>query len=134
MFDIGFWELGLILLIGLIVLGPERLPRVARQLGLWVRRARATMQNFTSELEREMDVGEMREQFRQSGRYLHQARSDIESGVSDLGDSIQRDASGRRDHFRKARSAAPPTSSGAGGDDGPAETASDGDRRDRPET
>ena len=35
MFDIGFWELTVIAVIGLIVLGPERLPVVARTLGTW---------------------------------------------------------------------------------------------------
>ena len=36
MFDIGFWELSLIAVIALLILGPERLPRAARELGLWV--------------------------------------------------------------------------------------------------
>ena len=40
MFDIGFWELMLVFVIALVVLGPERLPGAARQAGLWVRRIR----------------------------------------------------------------------------------------------
>lgn len=113
MFDIGFWELGLIFLIGLIVLGPERLPKVARTLGLWVRRARGYMQSVTSELEREMDVDEMREHMRATGRHLNQTRDDFQSGVKDLRDSVQSattgtSGSGKRDHFRRAQSAKAP--------------------------
>ena len=40
MFDIGFWELVLVSVIALVVLGPERLPGAARQVGQWVRRIR----------------------------------------------------------------------------------------------
>lgn len=114
MFDIGFWELGLIFLIGLIVLGPERLPKVARTLGLWARRARGYMQKMTSELEGEMDIGEMREHLRSTGRHLSQTRDEFSSGISDLRDSVQNatgQSGGKRDHFKRARAAkAPPAS------------------------
>ena len=39
MFDIGFWELTIIGVVALLVIGPERLPRVARTAGLWLGRA-----------------------------------------------------------------------------------------------
>ena len=41
MFDVGFSELLIIAVVALLVLGPERLPKAARFVGLWVRRARA---------------------------------------------------------------------------------------------
>ncbi|MEW8587286.1 MAG: twin-arginine translocase TatA/TatE family subunit, partial [Candidatus Thiodiazotropha sp.] len=40
MFDVGFWELTIIALVALIVIGPERLPKVARTAGLWLGRGR----------------------------------------------------------------------------------------------
>ena len=46
MFDIGFAELTLIFIIGLVVLGPERLPTVARTLGQWIGRARSTFNHL----------------------------------------------------------------------------------------
>jgi len=126
-FDIGFWELGLIFLIGLIVLGPERLPKVARTLGLWARRARGYMQSITSELENEMDVGEMREHFRKTGEYLGQTRDEFKTGVTDLRDSVQSatgQGGGKRDHFRRAQAAkAPPASKSS--DDAATEQADD---------
>lgn len=55
MFDIGFWELLLIGLVALLVIGPERLPGAARTLGLWVRRARALVNLVRDEVERQTD-------------------------------------------------------------------------------
>lgn len=64
MFDIGFFELVLIFVIGLLVLGPERLPVVARKVGYWTGRARATFNNLRYELEREAHNRDMQERFR----------------------------------------------------------------------
>ncbi|MCK5263138.1 MAG: twin-arginine translocase subunit TatB, partial [Gammaproteobacteria bacterium] len=40
MFDVGFWEILMILILALVVIGPERLPGAARTLGLWVGKGR----------------------------------------------------------------------------------------------
>lgn len=55
MFGIGFWELVFLLLIALLILGPERLPAVARKLGYWSGRARMAADALRSQIEREMD-------------------------------------------------------------------------------
>lgn len=60
MFDIGFAELALLMLIGLLVLGPERLPRVARTLGLYLRKARNAWGNVKHSVEAELDADELR--------------------------------------------------------------------------
>lgn len=57
MFDVGFSELVLLAVIGLLVLGPQRLPKVAAQLGKWAGRARRTIADLRYQLEREVDVG-----------------------------------------------------------------------------
>lgn len=59
MFDVGFNELLLIAVIGLLVLGPERLPKVAAQIGRWVARARRTAAQLRQELEREIALSEI---------------------------------------------------------------------------
>lgn len=64
MFDIGFFELIIVFVIGLLVLGPERLPKVVRAIGLWTGRARATLNNLKYEIEREAHNEEMKEKFR----------------------------------------------------------------------
>ena len=55
MFGIGFQELVLLSLIGLIVLGPERLPRVANQLGNWLGQARRMTRVMKRQLEDELN-------------------------------------------------------------------------------
>lgn len=62
MFEIGFQELALVFIIALVVLGPEKLPRLARSFGQWAGRARSYLRHFTSELEREMEVQDARQQ------------------------------------------------------------------------
>jgi sec-independent protein translocase protein TatB len=56
MFDIGFSEIVVIFVLALIVLGPEKLPRVVREVGRWVGRARAMARQFQEQLEEEVDV------------------------------------------------------------------------------
>ena len=56
MFDIGATELLLVAIIGLIVVGPERLPRLARSIGLWVNRARRQMTYIQREIICELEM------------------------------------------------------------------------------
>src|SRR5690606_38063183 len=56
MFDASFKELLLILVLGLLVLGPERLPKVAAEIGKWVARARRTATQLRRQLEREIEL------------------------------------------------------------------------------
>lgn len=56
MFDIGFWELFILFGIGLVVLGPERLPRVAMKIGNWAGQARRTARSLTTQLRNELEL------------------------------------------------------------------------------
>lgn len=56
MSGISFWELVIIFVIGLIVLGPERLPRVANQLGTWLGQARRMTRVMKRQLEDELNL------------------------------------------------------------------------------
>jgi|SRR5688572_4591101 len=59
MFDIGPGELVLVAIIGLLVLGPQRLPKVAAEIGKWVGRARRTATQLRRQLEREIEISEI---------------------------------------------------------------------------
>ena len=61
MFDVGFWEIAIIALIALIILGPERLPRAARTIGLWVGKARRTLSEVKRDIDRELDASELKD-------------------------------------------------------------------------
>jgi sec-independent protein translocase protein TatB len=58
MFEIGFTEILVISVLALVVLGPEKLPRVAAQIGRWVGRARAMARQFREQLEDEVQLAE----------------------------------------------------------------------------
>jgi sec-independent protein translocase protein TatB len=59
-FEVGFWELALILVLGLVVLGPEKLPRVANQLGRYAGQARRMASTLTSQIRTELEAEEQR--------------------------------------------------------------------------
>lgn len=61
MFDIGFWELAMVGLVALLVIGPKDLPRVARKAGLWVGRARRTLASVKDEIDREFRAQELQD-------------------------------------------------------------------------
>lgn len=66
MFDIGFWELALVALIGLVVLGPERLPAAVRLVARWLHAARSTLNSVKQELDRELQISELQQQLREA--------------------------------------------------------------------
>ena len=78
MFDFSFLEVLIVCLIGLIVVGPERLPAVARTLGLWIGRARAIATSVRTEFEREVNAAGMQE----TKRRLREETSKVHTGVS----------------------------------------------------
>ena len=77
MFDIGFSELVLIGLVALIVIGPERLPRVARTIGHLAGRLQRYVADVKSDINREMELDELRK-MRES---VQQTATNIETSV-----------------------------------------------------
>ena len=80
MFDVGFWEILLILVLALVVLGPERLPQAARTVGYWVGKARRYIEGVKNEVEKEFDSGELK-------RMLHNQEVQIKELQSKLTDT-----------------------------------------------
>jgi len=66
MFEIGFWELALIFALGLVVLGPEKLPKVAAQLGRYAGQARRMASTLTAQIRDEIEAEERRITARES--------------------------------------------------------------------
>ncbi len=68
MFDVGFSELCLIGLVSLLVIGPEKLPKVARLAGFWLGKTRSMVASVKEEIKLELHAEEMRQIFKeQSG-------------------------------------------------------------------
>jgi sec-independent protein translocase protein TatB len=77
MFDIGFSELMMIAVIALVVIGPERLPRVARTLGHLAGRLQRYVSDVKADINREIELDELRKMRDQ----MQQAASGFESSV-----------------------------------------------------
>ncbi len=60
MFEVGFWELVLVGVVGLIVIGPERLPGVVRVMGFWLGKARRTIATVKQEIRDELYAEDLR--------------------------------------------------------------------------
>lgn len=92
MFDISFPELLLILVVALVVIGPERLPRVARTMGMWVGRARSVFNSVRRDVEREAQLDELRK----AGQEF---RKDVDLG---LNEDVMKDEKGPKKGPKKA--------------------------------
>lgn len=79
MFDIGFWELVTIGVIGIVVVGPDKLPEVVRSGVKTVRKVRRMFDDVKQDIERELDIDEMR-------RMVHEA--DMEEHIRKLNQSV----------------------------------------------
>lgn len=76
MFDIGFWELALIFVVALVVVGPERMPQLIRTTGQWLGRAQRVARELRAEFEREAQSQEYRKlnnEFMDEDRRLKEA-------------------------------------------------------------
>lgn len=60
MFDLGFWEVFMIGLVALIVVGPERLPGLARTAGFWVGKAKRMVVDVKAEIDQELAADELK--------------------------------------------------------------------------
>ncbi|GEM_PF-399080 len=96
MFDVGFWELSLIGVLALVILGPERLPVAARTLGRWVRRGRRFVSNFGEELTGDSSIADLREEVRKMRSEIEEQTRETINDVEEVSnDDNNTDASGQ---------------------------------------
>ncbi len=81
MFDIGFAELLLIGIVGLLVIGPERLPGAIRTTMVWVNRFRRSFNEVRAEVERELHNDAVMRELRDSAQQINQDVNDIAAPV-----------------------------------------------------
>ena len=86
MFDVGFAEILLLSLVGLLVLGPERLPRVARTLGGMARKARSSWLSLKRSIEAEMRAEELKEPLKHFEKEIKSTVDEVKSGVNSIRD------------------------------------------------
>jgi sec-independent protein translocase protein TatB len=95
MFGVGIMELTLILLIGALVVGPERLPEVAAELARWIRRARAYGTHLTKDFsdvvgELEKEVGTSREDWKEIASVMQHHTSGMAKEFENVTTQLER--------------------------------------------
>lgn len=85
MFDIGFAELLLVSIVGLIVLGPERLPGAIRTGSHWVRKFRRSFNDIRAEIEREINTDELKKEMHNNAimQSIKAAEQDLRGALGD---------------------------------------------------
>lgn len=73
MFDVSLIELAVIALVALLVLGPEKLPRAARTVGLYVRKARQSWYSVRADIERELAADELKRSLKRTEESVRSA-------------------------------------------------------------
>ena len=104
MFDIGFFELILIGVVALLVIGPERLPHVARTAGKWLGRARRFVGSVKADIEQEIKAEELKkilEQQKQSNP-LHEIVEDTKDSFEDIKKQTESGAKSAQDAVKDA--------------------------------
>lgn len=84
MFDVGFWEILLILVLALVIIGPERLPGAARKAGFFVGKARRYIEGVRSEVESELDVNEFKRMLHNQEVQINELQQQLKAGVDEV--------------------------------------------------
>lgn len=110
MFDLAFSEMMVIAVVALVVLGPERLPKVARQAGQWLGKLQRYVSDVKSDISRQMELEELRK-----------LQGEMQSAATDLEQSLRSTAS-------EVKGELDSIAASVQGNDPPAEPATDWDR------
>ncbi|MFM1892448.1 MAG: twin-arginine translocation system component TatB [Pseudomonadota bacterium] len=86
MFDVGFFELLLIGVVALLVVGPERLPKIARTAGLWLGKGRRFINSVKSDIEQELKADELKRILAEQKRAnpMHEIIEDTKRSFDDI--------------------------------------------------
>jgi len=97
MFDIGLSEMMVLAVVALVVLGPERLPKVAKQAGLWMSKLRRYVDDVKSDVNRQMELSELRNlktQVTDAAQELQTSMQSTVSGVQTQLEEVQKSIEG----------------------------------------
>lgn len=90
MFDIGFLELVLIAVVGLLVMGPERLPGAIRTGSLWLARLKNSFQHIKADFEREIGADDIKQQIHNES--LLKSLANSKSELLEASEQLRREA------------------------------------------
>jgi len=88
MFEVGFSELCMVALVALLVIGPEKLPKIARLAGFWAGKTRTIITNVKAEINEELKAEEMRQLFKEQQASLSQFQVDLDRTAENMQSSL----------------------------------------------
>jgi sec-independent protein translocase protein TatB len=86
-FDIGFSELLVVFVVGLLILGPERLPHAAKTAGLWVRKIRRSINSVQREINAQLDQEELQQKITETNQRVLKEGQAIQNTITPLPES-----------------------------------------------
>jgi sec-independent protein translocase protein TatB len=89
MFDVGFSEIVVIAVVALVVIGPERLPKAARTMGLLFGRLQRYVSDVKADIGREMELDELRKLQKQVQGAAQELKTSVESAAQDVRQGAQ---------------------------------------------
>ncbi|MGE5198231.1 MAG: Sec-independent protein translocase protein TatB [Rhodospirillaceae bacterium] len=104
MFDFSFSELALIGAVALVVLGPERLPKVARTVGEWAGKAQRYVSQVKADVTRELEVSELKKLQEQARDVARSIETSVQEGVSGLQSNLDSTANALNSGFETSSS------------------------------
>ncbi len=113
MFDIGFTELLLCLVVALVVIGPEQLPGTVRTVALWIGRLKRSLAETRTEIERQIGADDIRRQLHNEEimRNIEETRLQLEASLREHGvldNDQQNPMDANREHTPSAADYGPP--------------------------
>jgi len=100
MFDISFMEMLIVAIAALLVIGPERLPKVARQAGQWMSKMRRYVDDVKSDFGRQLELSELRNLKKDVEEAARSIEGSVGGAMTDVKtslDSVQRSIEGREE-------------------------------------
>lgn len=91
MFDFGFWELSIVMVVALLVVGPERLPALAGQVGKWVGKAKRMIASVRSDIESEIKAAELKEILEKQQSEIGELKEMLKDTQSEVEKEFQED-------------------------------------------
>ncbi len=90
MFDISFWELAVIGVVALVVIGPEKLPGIARTAGVWLGKAQRMVASVKADINRELQTDELKKLLTEQKAEMQELRKVIDDSRTDLEADIKK--------------------------------------------
>ena len=90
MFDFSFWELAIVLIVALLVVGPDKLPMLAAKVGRWVGKGKRMMMSVRSDIENELKAAEIKEMLEKQQNEISQLRNILNDTQAETQQEIQK--------------------------------------------